>query len=53
MQYSDCLRTILSAFYTKSKFKNDKKSLGAYDKYTDDVTFGGLILPKISEVVRN
>ena len=52
MQDSDYLWNILSAFYTKSKWKNDKKSEGAFEKHDDDVTSGGLILPKISEVLR-
>ena len=37
----------------KPKFKNGKKSVGAFEKHADDVAnCGGLIIPKISEVVR-
>ena len=43
---------ILSAFYTKSKSKNGGKSIGAFEKHSDDVTYGDLIIHKISEVVR-
>ena len=42
----------LKRFYTKSKFKKGKKSIGAFEKHADDVTSGCLILPKISEIVR-
>ena len=36
----------------KSKFKNSKKSIGAFETHADDDTSGDPILPKISEVVR-
>ena len=52
IQHSDCLRSNLSAFYTKSKFKNDKKSKGAFEKHADNATSGGPILPKMSAVGR-
>ena len=51
IQHSDYSQNILSAFYTKFKLKNDKKSIGPFEKHADDVTSGGPILPKISEVV--
>ena len=38
--------------YIKSKFENSKKFLVAFEKHADDVTFGGVILPKLSKVVR-
>ena len=31
--------------------KNDKKCKGAFEKHANDITSGGPILPKISEVV--
>ena len=45
--------TTFILFYTKSKFKNYKKSIGAFEKHADDVTSGSPILPKSSEVVPN
>ena len=52
MQHSDCLQSILRAVYTKSQFNNVGKFTGAFKKHADDVTFGGQIFTKISEVVR-
>ena len=42
----------LKRFYTKFKLKNDRKSIGAFEKHADDVTYGRLIFLEISEVVR-
>ena len=47
-----CLQNSLSAANAKCKFKNGKKIIGAFEKHADEVTSGGPILPKISEVVR-
>ena len=44
--------TVFNSFYVKSKFKNSKKSIGAFEKHADDVTSSDPILLKISEVVR-
>ena len=52
IHHSDCLQNILSAFNAKSKFKNAKNSIGAFEKHADDVTSSCPILPKMSEVVR-
>ena len=52
-KHSDCSENKLNGFYGKSKFKNSKKSIGAFEKHADDVTSGSLIFPKISEVVFN
>ena len=42
----------LERFLLKSKFKNGRKSIGAFEKHAVDVNSGGPILPKISVVVR-
>ena len=52
IQHLDCVWNILSAFYTKSKYKNGKKSIDAFEEYADDVTSGSPILLKIYEVLR-
>ena len=57
IQHSDCLQSMLKAFYTKPKYKhtqkNDRKGMGAFKKQADDVNYNGLILPKTSEIVWN
>ena len=43
----------LERFEMKSKLKKqNKKSIGAFEKHASNVTSGGPILPKILEVVR-
>ena len=52
MKHSGRSQNILNAIYVKSNFKNSKTIIGAFEKHANDVTPGGPILPKISEVVR-
>ena len=54
IQNPNASQNILNAFDTKSKFKNNKKSVGdAFGKHADDVTSGGSIFAKFQKLSVN